>query len=404
MPKKYICTERAHYMCPNMHFAIAIKVDSILDKDKLTQSVKKLRKAHPLLSSVISEDEDGRAFYEYKADTEVPIIYKEIKADWLSDYKEVTGCGWNLRRDCMLKVIAYEDDGYTFLVLAAHHLLCDGIALLQFAEELAKVYSDTTASPVIPTYEDRIIESQDDFNGRMKAPFMIKCIASSANKKWRTERRKLTYDYYREYELKADIGGKYSILTNTVENDELSEIIRCCKEAGVTVNDYLLAKMMEEEKTCTVLAGANIRKYYGNYEPGSLGNYSSAYSVKAKPTGDVYSTAKNVSKAMGKIKDNPHHELLTLALYNELDSNLLDAAAITALGGYESQAALFVGDRLLGFKSPKNCTITNLGRVESDIIKEMFFVPPFSPSVRVITGVVTLGGVMNTITIRRRDL
>lgn len=88
---------------------------------------------------------------------------------------------------------------------------------------------------------------------------------------------------------------------------------------------------------------------------------------------------------------------MTLALYNELDPKLLDAAAISALGGFESEAGLFVGDRLLGFKNPGNYTITNLGKLDSTLISDAFFVPPCSPSARKITGVITINGTMNMV-------
>lgn len=62
-------------MCPNMHFAIALKIDSPYDESKIKQTVECLKKAHPLLSSVISTNDNGQPFYEQKNNSEVPVYY-----------------------------------------------------------------------------------------------------------------------------------------------------------------------------------------------------------------------------------------------------------------------------------------------------------------------------------------
>lgn len=47
--KNYVYTERAHFMCPNMHFGIMAKIESNYDERQLRQSVDTLQKAHPFL-------------------------------------------------------------------------------------------------------------------------------------------------------------------------------------------------------------------------------------------------------------------------------------------------------------------------------------------------------------------
>ena len=71
----------------------------------------------------------------------------------------------------------------------------------------------------------------------------------------------------------------------------------------------------------------------------------------------------------------------------------------SVLGDFESEAGLFVGDRMLGFKKRENHTITNLGKIESDIIENAFFIPPFSFSAKKMAGVITVNDKMNMITL-----
>lgn len=55
--------------------------------------------------------------------------------------------------------------------------------------------------------------------------------------------------------------------------------------------------------------------------------------------------------------------MTVLACYAEMNPGLLDAAAISALGGFQSKAGEFVGGNMFGFKSRTGYSITNLGKM-----------------------------------------
>ena len=58
--KNYVNTERAHYMCPNMHFWILAQIKSNYDKVQVMHSVKALQKS----ASVFAKSDRGRKRYE----------------------------------------------------------------------------------------------------------------------------------------------------------------------------------------------------------------------------------------------------------------------------------------------------------------------------------------------------
>ena len=141
-------------------------------------------------------DED--AVYSYSSEVSVPITFGENYQSMMDDYEKVTKAGWDLRKDCMLRLITYAHGDNTFVVFVAHHLLCDGKALLDLALQFADIYVNGSEAG---KYEDRIIESSDEFMKRLKLPFMVRCIIDSANKKWRAKGDKVTYDRYRQFEI-----------------------------------------------------------------------------------------------------------------------------------------------------------------------------------------------------------
>ena len=54
--RKYLYTERAHYMCPNMHFGIMADIEAVFDSNRIIESIGILKSAHPLMRSLISEE------------------------------------------------------------------------------------------------------------------------------------------------------------------------------------------------------------------------------------------------------------------------------------------------------------------------------------------------------------
>ena len=95
--------------------------------------------------------------------------------------------------------------------------------------------------------------------------------------------------------------------------------------------------------------------------------------------------------------------MLVLACYFEMSPTLLDAAAISALGGFESEAAKFVGGGMFGFTNPHSYSITNLGKLENPNIESLMFIPPASPAAKLTLGVVTLNGKMRACSSRNEE-
>ncbi|MCR5802946.1 MAG: hypothetical protein K6G47_01665 [Clostridia bacterium] len=397
--KKYIYTERAHYMCPNMHFGIIADIRKEFDEGRLKESIKALEEAHPLLMSMVSEEkETGKIFYDKKDDINIPI---EVGSDWQADYDNVSKAGWNAQKEALLKVFVYPQTDSFKILFISHHLLCDGRGLLQLIEEFADCYSDG----VKPKFsEERLIENISDLPSGSDLGFMSKIVIKDANKKWGKEGHKVSYDEYLKFE--KDFNTKQNIVRNIMSFDgpSLEEIVTSCKDNEVSVNDYLIAKMMIEEKTQKIIIASDIRSKFRNYNEGSLGNYASAFSVviKKRQT-DIMELSKVVRDEVRKILRSPQKEMLVLSCYFTMDPELLDAVAISTLGGFSSNAGRFVGSRMFGFEAREGYCITNLGKIKSSTIAEAAFIPPASPANKKAWGVLTVNDKMRICSLDGRD-
>lgn len=391
--KNYVYTERAHFMCPNMHFGIMAKIESNYDEEQLRQSIDILQKAHPFLQSLIAEEADtGRFYYQIQDCLDIAVMVKEEVALWQQDYEELSVQGWNVKKECLLKIVVYPKEKEFQILFIAHHLLCDGRGLLQLVKEFAEHYADGIMPQFAP---ERLIQGLDDLPPNSNLPFISKLIIDNANRRWKKEGQQVMYEEYSIFEKAYIQKHKMKREILSVCNQGLKEIQTLCMQHNVTVNDWLIAKMMLEENTNKVIIAADIRNQTKCYKNGALGNYSTAFSVSVKKNGkNIISLAKRAASQVINICQHPQKEMLVLACYMHMQPELIDAVAISALGDFESKAGTFVGKNMFGYGSQNGYSITNLGKIQSRIIAEAIFIPPASPANKKIWGVLTVNDQM----------
>ena len=391
--KNYVNTERAHYMCPNMHFGILAQIKSNYDKVQVMQSVKALQKAHPFLRSLIAEEKDTKKLY-YQLQEHLDIILM-IGTDpdwWQQDYNDISSHGWDVRKECMLKVLVYPNENEFQILFISHHLLCDGRGLLQLVVEFAQHYGEG----VTPSFvEEQLIQSIYDLPANCDLPFISKFVINDANRRWKKEQHQVLYDTYLNFEKSYIRTNSVRRGIHTIEGQEFEEIQALCKQHGFSVNDYLIAKMMREDNVRKVIIAADIRHQAGCYRENAMGNYSTAFSVSVKKGDkDMISLAKEITSIVEDIVKHPQKEMLVLACYLHMQPELIDAVAISTLGGFESKAGAFVGKNMFGYGAQKGYSITNLGKFQSDVIANAVFIPPASPANKKTWGVLTVNDCM----------
>lgn len=376
-------------MCPNMHFGIMAEIGAEFDANGIIESIGVLRSAHPLMRSLIAEEQgSSKIYYEEHPELEIPVTVKDADDNWQTDYEAVSKAGWNVQKEALLKVFAYPSGSGTRVLFITHHLLCDGRGLLQLVQEFADHY----ANGVGPHYVDeKLMESLDDLPDGSDLGFISKVLIGDSNKKWRKEGHKVCYDEYLKFERDHDSKQNIKCEIKSVDGEELDTLLGFCRENGVSLNDYLVAKMMIDEGTDKVVIASDIRNKIKNYKEGALGNYATAFGVVIKKRGSgIMELAKAVDREVRSIISKPEKEMLVLSCYFNMDPELLDAVAISTLGGFESMAGRFVGSKMFGYEKRDGHCITNLGRAESSVISEGIFIPPASPANRKAWGVLTI--------------
>ena len=387
--RKYLHTERAHYMCPNMHFGIVAEIVAEFDVNRIIESIDVLKSVHPLMRSLIAEEQGSSGiYYEEQSELEIPVMIKNTDDNWQIDYEAVSSSGWNVQKDALLKVFAYPSGSGTRVLFITHHLLCDGRGLLQLAQEFADYYVNGVKPHLV---DEKLMESLDDLPDGSDLRFISKLLIKDSNKKWCKEGHKVSYDEYLKFESAYDSKQDFKREITNVDGEELDALLGLCRENGVSLNDYLVARMMIEECTDKVVIASDIRNKIKNYKKGALGNYATAFGVVVKKkSSEIMELAKAVDHEVRSIIGKPDREMLVLSCYFNMDPELLDAIAISTLGSFESKAGRFVGSKMFGYEKCDGHCITNLGKVESNVISEAVFIPPASPANRKAWGVLTI--------------
>lgn len=399
MERQYLFTERAHLMCPGMCFGLAALIDAPHDAERIRAAVAALEEAHPFLRAVIGHQaEDNRFFYDVTA---------VGKTDWTDAHEEIagldapaifgrcdelTGRDWDLRTEGLLKIVTWKANERLCALFVFHHLLTDGRGALGLVQEFADCYV-TGRRPACA--QERLIARAEDLPDGAALKGVARWLVARTNQKWRGEGRRLDYAAYHSFADGYVRSQRVAHRCETIDGERLARLSGQCHDRGVTLNDYLAARMMFEEQTNKVIIACDLRQRLKCYRSGALGNYATAFSVKlGRRGGDALTLAKAVHVAVRKVMKDDRALCTVLSCYAMMEPGLLDAAAISALGGYESPSAAFVGQAMFGMGAPRGISLTNLGKIESACLSEAMFIPPASPAMRRTVGAVTVNGRM----------
>ena len=393
MKRQYILSERAHFMCPNMHFGILMEVEKNYDKTNVEATLHRMSKAHPFLKSLVAYEEGtDKLYYKITESSQISLIVKEDLTSLWSDYETISTRDWNVFENGLLKIYIYPQSQGMMILFIAHHLLVDGRGLLGIAQEFADDY----IGGIAPIYvEERLLQGVHDLPPKSNLPFVSNLLIKHMNKQWAKENHTVSYEQYQTFVEEYNKKHPVKFETYNIDAVTMAQMVALCKENGFSMNDLLLAHMFLKTGTGKIIIAADIRHTFAKYHPGALGNYSTALSIHCKSkTTNVVELAKEVHTLVKDRMRKNSDLMLVLACYFKMIPTLLDAAAISGLGGFESKAGKFVGSGMFGFGQPNTYSITNLGKVENPNIKSLMFIPPASPAAKLTLGVVTLNGEM----------
>lgn len=378
-------------MCPNMFFGMLVQIVGKYQKEKFLDCILRLSEAHPLLNSLIKYEENTtKLYYDITKKSQIQFVESQGEDTWREDYSKVGEKEWNAFENGLLKLYVYPSENYFRILFVAHHLLGDGRCVLNLVNELVNLYVNDTK---IEFKHERLIERIEDLPEKSNLTGISKYIVNRVNKQWKKDKQLVTYQEYAKFTEDFSIKNPVGHCIVRATNSKLIEMKQFCKANQITLNDLLMARLYMESGTNKITIAADIRDYLTFYQDGACGNYASAMGIVCKGKNkDVVAKSRAVHKQVKKFTENNQNLMLVLSCYLTMDRDLIDSAAISGLGGFNSKAGQFVGGSMFGYAKRDGICITNLGVVNNDQVDEMIFIPPASPSVKNTVGILTLNG------------
>ena len=396
MERQYIRSERAHFMCPNMHFGIVVRIAAEYKLENVQRTLKRIAAAHPVLNCMIAQDKNNELYYGYKGESTISLMVCEGKHEFWEDYYRIGKEEWNVFEKGLLKVFVYPENREEFQILfIAHHLLCDGRALLQLAVEFSDWYIENKN----PMYvKEQLISSISDLPEKSSLSGISKVLVKRVNHLWRKEKQAVSYTEYEAFVKQFVKKNPFGYVRNSMPENRLLEIKELCHDRSVSVNDYLLAVLFQVTNTNKIVIGVDARRDIACYRSGAIANYSSAVGITYKnKNSEITQRVMEIHQLIEKYRNDKKKWLLVLACYLDMDANLIDAAAIATLGEFKSKVAQFVGSSMFGFSDGNGVSMTNLGSINNKNILSAVFIPPLSPSAKEVIGVLTTNGKMEIV-------
>lgn len=220
-------------------------------------------------------------------------------------------------------------------------------------------------------------------------------MVNRVNKQWNGENKQVSYEEYSKFAEQFANANPVGHEIYAVNQKQFVKMKKYCKANAISINDLLIAKLYTAAHIKKIIIAADVRSYLPNYKKGALGNYASAFGIVCKgKSNDILKKARKVKKQVAIHTSNNHKLMLILSCYLNMKETLIDAAAIAALGDFQSKSAEFVGSLIFGYKKRDGMSITNLGRIKNVHIRRATFLPPASPAMMQTIGVLTVNNQM----------
>ena len=392
-PKRIqLMAERFFLFDPSIYMNVIFTIDGQISAEKIRAAIEKTFAQNQTTMSKAVLDKKGRLYLEEMGRTGCHVCVDS--RDWQEIRREQERLPFRINEGEFLRAFITPKETGTDVYLMAHHMMADGSGLLILVDD---IMNNLAGFPV--KYKPTEVMQRKAVIRKGDLPFMARFRLRLLNGLWAREKRIFTWeDYYQIHETYWKDKSTYFEFT-TIEAEELAAIKQECRELGITVNSYLVAKIMKNYPEDHILG-----------VPVSLRGKSSSISnmITSLMLEYQYDTDKS-------LRDNAlrAHQIIQEGLASEpmryhipqfvaiLDPTLMDAAVAHYVLGFETEAAR-KASHVIGYTSNlgTDVGITNLGVLDVKTqygdyrITNMIGIPPHVSATRRVISIYTYNGKM----------
>ncbi|MBP3325234.1 MAG: hypothetical protein J6L77_02290 [Coprococcus sp.] len=329
MEKKRIelLLERTFIFDPNVYMTIVVTIEGDVGEEEICEAVRKAYTQNQTTMSKIVLDEQGKLYQEMMQESGCKVFVDS--RDWQEIMHENERKPFRIKEGELVRTFVIPRGTQKDIYLMAHHVACDGGGLLILAEDIL----DNLQGKEVAYKPTKVIAEKSVIKrGNLK--FIEKLALKNLNKKWGKEKRVFGWDVYDKVHEEFWKNKQSEISFTWIEGTELEKLKEECKKAGVTVNSYLTAKLMQKYPECKKLG-----------IPVSVRGEERSISclISSAPVYSKYDTSKDFSENLATINETIKKELTSEgAIYRipqfvaYTDPTLLEAGYIQNVIKFES--------------------------------------------------------------------
>ena len=339
--RKTTPVERLFTRSPFSIVTIVVRIKGSISESMLRVAVSKVRQRHPNLRVRITETADGEPWFTSEGSGEIPveIVPRESDTHWIGVVREAGQMVYEFETRPAIRFILVQSPATSELVIACHHIICDGLSLAYLARDLMVHLGDPARE--VEVLPDPVPVGKDSIPTDVSLNGVARFFINRINRKWENDRVVFDHD---DYESLSEAYWKHydhRMLSVELTEAQTTALVERCRSEEVTVNSALSTAFVGAQ---TLVQGA--RPHHSSIGvAGSLRNrlqvpvgevmgfYAGVVTLKFKYTGGrgFWEDARRFHRKVRPLYNN--QRLLTDALaWSYLDPTILEAINYKKIG------------------------------------------------------------------------
>ena len=336
---------------PNSYMYLVVSLSGELTIEELVSAVEKAyTQNETTMSRLVLEQ--GKVWFEKMEKTGCKVFVKQ--GSWQEIRKENERKPFHLEEGEFFRTfLLKEKKGYT-LMMMVHHLAADGKGMLLVLED---IFSNLTGEEV--SYKPLHNEGSEIIPKDRKISFFMTCFIKFLNYFWKKSGKVFTWeDYYLVHEKFWET-RETEVKFETIEKQTLDQIKKECAKLGITVNAYMIARLLKKHPEYKNIAfPISLRKENRSIcnrvlmvKPPYRYNRRKSFQENAK---DLYRMAKLYQE-----DEKKRYEISLRVRW--MEPTLLDSCLLHTFCGYRNKASEILSN-LIGYRGKRktHLTVTNL--------------------------------------------
>lgn len=237
--KVELLLERTFLFDPNVYMTVVVTIEGDVSEEEVCEAVKKTYTQNQTTMSKAVLDEQGKLYMEAMEETGCKVFVD--KRDWLEIMCESERKPFRVNEGELIRTFIIPRGNQTDIYLMAHHITCDGNGLLILAEDILNNLQGKEVE-----YKPTKVMTKEGVIDRGDLNFVQRLGLKTLSQKWEKERKVFTWeDYYKIHEVFWK-NRRTDIRFHEISGNELEKLKEECKKYGVTVNSYMVTKLLQE--------------------------------------------------------------------------------------------------------------------------------------------------------------